>query len=294
MDVVITYVDGLDPQWRQDYAATVGMETMMAKRFRDWGTLPYLLRGVERCIPDLGEVYLVVASESQVPSWTDTSRLHIVLHRDIIPERFLPLFNSSSIEMFLQRIPDLSERYLYLNDDFYPLLPFSLEEFYPGGKAAIYMKKQALVLGNEFRYLVRHSDRLARRAAGLGPSPLYIRPQHTAAPMLSSAAQRMYSLCEDEILASITKIRCKVNYNQYIFSDYMYYSGLTAQQRISNKHFSLSVAGIDKITSFLDNPGTKMVCINDVNIGEDTFRSYRTRLLDAFARRFPQKSRFEI
>lgn len=294
MDVVITYVNGLDPQWQQDYAATVGMETMLAKRFRDWGTLPYLLRGVEKCIPDLGEVYLIVARESQIPAWADTKRLHIVLHKDIIPERFLPLFNSSSIEMFLHRIEGLSERYIYLNDDFYPLQTFEMDEFYPGGKAAIYMKKQLMVLGNDFRRLVKHSDSLARRCAGLGRSLFYIRPQHTAAPMIRSAMQELYDKCESEIIASITKIRQRANYNQYLFSDYMYYKGLTAQKRISNKHFSLSVAGIDKIIDFLDNPTSKMVCINDVNISEEKFESYRSQMLSAFARRFPDKSRFEL
>ena len=42
MDAVITYVDGNDPAWRQDYLAAAGNEP--AKRYRDWGTLPYLAK----------------------------------------------------------------------------------------------------------------------------------------------------------------------------------------------------------------------------------------------------------
>ena len=46
MDAVITYVNGLDPVWQSEYSKCVGMETFLEKRFRDWGTLKYLLRGI--------------------------------------------------------------------------------------------------------------------------------------------------------------------------------------------------------------------------------------------------------
>ena len=92
----------------------------LAKRYRDWGLLPYLLRGIERYMPFVGRVFLVVSGESQVPDWADTDRLHIVYHRDIIPERFLPTFNSTTIELFLHRIAGLGEEFVYFNDDLFP------------------------------------------------------------------------------------------------------------------------------------------------------------------------------
>jgi len=293
MDAVITYVDGLDPLWQKDYAAAVGMETFMEKRFRDWGTLRYLLRGIRCCMPFVENVHLVVARESQIPSWADTERLHIVLHRDIIPEKYLPLFNSCAIEMFLHRIPGLAEKYLYFNDDFFPVLPFSEEDLYPGGKAAIYMKRQCLVAGNDYRMQVRMSDRLAREAAGLGRSPVYQRPQHTVAPMVRSACEELYAAMEDRILSSVTRLREPGNYNQYIYSDYMCYKGLTAQKRISNKHFSLAVAKVDKIVAFLREPDRQMVCINDVRLGEEKFQRFRKAILDAFQERFPEPCELE-
>ena len=107
MDAVITYVDGLDPLWAADYAAAIG-HAPLAKRFRDWGTLPYLLRGIERFMPFVEKVHLVVARESQVPQWV-SDKVHVVLHADIMPAEVLPCFNSCTIEMFLHRIPGLSQ-----------------------------------------------------------------------------------------------------------------------------------------------------------------------------------------
>ena len=48
---------------------------------------------------------------------TETDRVNWVDHAEIIPEDFLPTFNSHAIETFLHRIEGLSEQFLYLNDD---------------------------------------------------------------------------------------------------------------------------------------------------------------------------------
>ena len=50
MDIVITYVNGLDPLWQQDYQQHTNIP-ILEKRFRDWGTLQYLFRGIEINMP---------------------------------------------------------------------------------------------------------------------------------------------------------------------------------------------------------------------------------------------------
>ena len=66
MDVVITYVDGLDPLWQRDYEECTNIP-ILEKRFRDWGTLRYLMRGIAVNMPFIRKVHLVVARDSQVP-----------------------------------------------------------------------------------------------------------------------------------------------------------------------------------------------------------------------------------
>ena len=128
MDAVITYVDGRDPLWLEDYRKYVNT-SVNAKRFRDWGTLKYLLRGIQTHIPFIRNVYLVVARESQVPDWVDRNELKIVLHRDIIPEEYLPTFNCNTIELFLHRIPGIDEEFLNFNDDIFPVADCRPEDF---------------------------------------------------------------------------------------------------------------------------------------------------------------------
>lgn len=294
MDAVITYVNGLDPVWQSEYSKCVGMETFLVKRFRDWGTLKYLLRGICVNMPFVRNVYLVVSGDTQVPSWVDREQLRIVRHSDIIPSELLPVFNSQAIEMFLHRIEGLDEEFLYFNDDFFPMLPCSEEDFFIGGRPCHHMSRHWLTLGNGFRYVVKQSFLFACEVAGLVPPAYYLRPQHTVAPMLRSLCEELYSSREKELLSSVTPLRENCNYNQYIFSDYIYLKGKAACRKISNKHFSLAVAGIGQMEKFIDSPTCKIVCINDVKIPDSKYLSYRTRLLAAFERRFPDPCRFEL
>lgn len=290
MDAIITYVNGADPLWLEDFRNFLGTP-VMTKRYRDWGTLKYLLRGIENCMPFIDRVFLVVSRESQVPSWA-SDKLSIVLHKDIIPEEKLPTFNSSMIEMFLHRIPGLSERFLYFNDDMFPVSPCNENDFYVDGKATIGFARN-IFANNNFRKLVRKSDMLARKALGMRESIWFHRPQHTCSPMLRSECENLYAAMETEIMASLSPLRELKNYNQYIYLDYLFYQGKAVNRRISNKHFSLAVASNKDLDNFLNCPDRKMVCINDVHMPKSREEALRQTICDAFERRFPEKSRFE-
>lgn len=291
MDAVITYVNGLDPVWQESYRRTVNVP-VLTKRYRDWGTLKCLLRGVETYMPFIRKVHLVVSSDSQVPDWVDRSNLHVVLHEDIFPAGLLPVFNSGAIEMFLHRIEGLDEEFVYFNDDFFPVSPCKPEDFFENGKAAVKFAHH-LFATNPYKKRVKASDAFAREAAGLKPSWVFLRPQHTAAAMLRSVNEDLYARGEKTIVASVAPLRTDHNFNQYLYSDYAFYMGKTVRKKISNKHFSLAVASIGKICSFLASPTTCFACINDVTMPDEKYVECQRMLLEAFDMKLPVKSRFE-
>ena len=291
MDAVITYVDGLDPVWQAEYTEAVGGE-VMAKRYRDWGTLKYLLRGIEKHIPSIENVFLLVSGESQVPSWIDRSVVRVVLHKDIIPERFLPTFNSTTIEMFMHRIPGLCEEFLYFNDDMFPVMDCSKEDFFRDGKAVIGFAHH-LFAGGKYKKRVRNSDHQARKALGKRPGLFFVRPQHTCSPMLRSESDAVYAFSEEAIFSVVSRLRTTRNFNQYLFLDYLYYGGKTTGKKISNKHLSPAVHSPETIADNILNPSAKLLCINDVHLSDAEYERYRTAVLDAFLTHFPERSRFE-
>jgi hypothetical protein len=292
MDAVITYVDGNDPVWKRDYEKTTNVPVMQ-KRFRDWGTLKYLLRGIESRMPFIGNVYLVVSHPSQVPVWVNQEQLKIVLHKDIIPEEFLPTFNCNPIEMHLHRIPGLDEQYLYFNDDMFPVGDCKSEDFFRDGKAVIGYYRHLFASGM-YKKICRNSDRLARKALGMKPSCFFTRPQHICSPMLRSQCEELYARVENDIRkTSATRTRTEENLNQYLFLDYMNYKGLVLHDKISNKHFSVAVASAESLRSFLNRPTRNLVCINDVHLSEERYDSLRSAIIDAFESAFPRKSKYE-
>jgi Stealth protein CR2, conserved region 2/Stealth protein CR1, conserved region 1 len=144
VDIVYLWVDGNDPVWRKKRQGAMGKlsarchEAMaphgnVEGRFRDNDELMFSLRALERYFPDHGHIYVV--TDGQSPSWLKPSAsLTIIDHRELIPESFLPTFDSGNIESYIHRIPNLSERYFYLNDDVFFGAPVDLNDwFWSGG-----------------------------------------------------------------------------------------------------------------------------------------------------------------
>ncbi len=292
MDAIVTYVDGLDPLWQKDYETAVG-EKILDKRFRDWGTLKYQFRGIAKFLPFVDRIHLVVSRESQVPSWVNRENVNVVLHRDIIPSELLPVFNSCTIETFLPCIPGLAEEFIYFNDDMYPLAPCEERDFFRDGKGVMGLSRH-IFSGNMYKKQCKVSSDLALKALGRRGRLCFVRPQHICSPMLLSSCKAVFSAVEDEILSRASRLRTTENPNQYLFLDYMYYSGKMVPERISNKHFSLAAHSIDKICDFVRKPATKLACINDVHMSNEKYLDCRGKLLSAFEDALPEKSRFEL
>lgn len=90
IDVVYTWVDGDDPQWRaakDRVLAELGREPLAAAdgsaRFRDRDELRYSVRSIDMYAPWVRNIYVVTAG--QTPTWLDTDhpRIHVVDHREL-------------------------------------------------------------------------------------------------------------------------------------------------------------------------------------------------------------------
>ena len=292
MDIVITYVNGLDPVWQAEYAKHTNTP-ILEKRFRDWGTLKYLFRGIEKNMPFIRKVHLVVSGESQVPEWLNRNEVNVVLHEDIIPEQLLPTFNCNPIEMHLHNIEDLDEEYLYFNDDIFPLKQCKATDFFCEVRGILGMSHHIFSI-DMFKKICRNSDHSARRALGLKPGLLFLRPQHICTPMLKSEVKALYDKIGDEIVGSMTTTRSAKNLNQYLYLDYMYLKGRIINRRQPSRHFSMGVASPEKIESYLRNPKRALVCINDVQLSDNKYRAMHEMLHRTFEQVFPDKSKYEI
>lgn len=132
VDAVFTWVNGSDPGFIAEVEKYRGKSS---RRYNEYGTLRFAIRSAIKNIPDIRNIYVV--TNGQVPSWLATAsessgRVQLVTHKDIFLEKsagYLPVFNSNSIEIHLRNIPNLTECFLYFNDDFFVNKPISMKHF---------------------------------------------------------------------------------------------------------------------------------------------------------------------
>ena len=99
-------------------------------RYRDSEELRYSLRSLEKYAPWIRHVYIV--TDNQIPYWLNMQnpRLTVVSHQDIFPNiSHLPVFSSPAIEVHLHRIPGLSRKFIYFNDDVFLGAPVHPDDF---------------------------------------------------------------------------------------------------------------------------------------------------------------------
>uniref|UniRef100_A0A3Q2YX68 EF-hand domain-containing protein n=1 Tax=Hippocampus comes TaxID=109280 RepID=A0A3Q2YX68_HIPCM len=104
---------------------------VVSNRFEENGALLYSLRSMEKHAPWVRHVYIV--TNGQIPSWLNLQnpRVSIVTHKEIfLNMSHLPNFNSHAIESHLHRIPGISQKFLYLNDDMMFGKDAWLDDFY--------------------------------------------------------------------------------------------------------------------------------------------------------------------
>ena len=67
----------------------------------------------------------------KVPVWlnTDHPNVRVVTHKEIFDPKHLPTFSSPAIEINLHKIPGLSNRFIYANDDFFLMRPICPGKF---------------------------------------------------------------------------------------------------------------------------------------------------------------------
>ncbi len=209
VDVVLPWVDGGDPVLaakRAKYAGTVTLENNEVggpARYTSFGEIRWTVASILRFAPFVRKIFIV--TDGQDPDLGGMLREHfpdraddvvIVDHSVIFRSReaYLPTFNSNSIDTLIWNIPDLSEHYLYMNDDEMLIRPVSVEDFFPDGKVVCYAHRYSAALVRLWRLLrpkhVGYKEAMLRALELMGGRGHILYLGHTPCPMLKSWSQR--------------------------------------------------------------------------------------------------------
>ena len=146
IDAVISWVDGLDPAHLQKRQIFMGSAPHLfhenATNPHRWacnGEIYLCLASLEHNAPWLRKIWIIVDEQSPDLSRLSAAlraKVHLVDHSDIFANHgaALPTFNSLAIETFMWNIKDLSDRFIYFNDDVFLTAPCQKSDFFsPSG-----------------------------------------------------------------------------------------------------------------------------------------------------------------
>ena len=118
IDMVFTYCDGTDPKFIEEKKLFLKEKDKVNNkpvRFININEITYSVRSVLKFMPWINMIYII--TNKQIPPIELNPKVKIIDHTEIIPKKYLPTFNSDVIESFIHNIPELSDIFLYNNDD---------------------------------------------------------------------------------------------------------------------------------------------------------------------------------
>lgn len=307
IDIVFLWVDGNDPAWLQKKKTVDGKihdssEANCVGRYINNDELKYALRSIEKNAGWIRHIYIV--TDNQNPEWLDVThpKIRMVNHTDIIPSEYLPCFNAIVIEHFLYRIPGLSEKFIYSNDDMFlnkevkpdfffgkdgkPIVRLLLNPLgYHFNKVKELFKKNS----NIYRKSIENAAMLVKSKTGKYHAGL---PHHNIDGYKKSDLKYIFEqVFHKEIIATATNHIRKTTDIQRIIYSYYLLSTKKAVRKYVNRNESCRIR--------LQNPDymyyiTKynpiLFCLNDTQHSSDKDRE---RVIPFLSSLFNEKSSFE-
>lgn len=324
VDIVIPWVDSSDVDWQKSYAEYSESRDILMngkERFRDYGTLKFLFRSIDKYAPWVNKVYLI--TNGQLPNWINLNnpKLVCIKHVDYIDKKFLPTFNANVIEGNVYKIKTLSDNFVLFNDDMIINNLTSKSDFFLKGKprdSAVMSPVFPTITGidnmvvNDLAIINKYFNKNVsikkhifnffnvRYGAGniknllLSPYSAYcgFYDYHIPYSYNKKTFEKVYSLSEiDSNKLFAHRFRTSDDVNDWIVRYWQLSSGEFIPRNTNfGKYFSID--NIKEISKVLNEKKIKVICLNDKNIGE-SFNKTVVHLESLLLKKFHEKSSYE-
>lgn len=297
IDAVVPWVDGNAPEMRAKRNMYVTPEQERNPdvagpvRFASVGEIKYCVASMLKFMPFLRKIFIVTdGQDPEIDGFINehfpdrNTRIEIVDHKVIFwgHEELLPVFNSTAIETYVWNIPDLSEHFIYMNDDFFMVAPAAVEDFFRGNKVVCYGEWYSVarhLLNRRIRPKKHGQEHVGFKDGQynglqvLGGGKRFIYLAHAPRPMLKSWYESFIPSHQKDVARNfVSKFRSPVRWNpQEAFYVDMYRKGMC--KIINNRVRGLYVEPrkhkpyhMDfKIAMWNHHPDPLYLCANSLN-----------------------------
>ena len=341
IDFILPWVDASDTRWqkeKQQYASEIknySHNDHGIVRYRDTRTLKYVLRGIERNCPWYNRI--VIITQGHKPDWIDDRhpKIRFITHQELyFDSSHLPTFNSSSIEMNLPNLSGkISEKFVYLNDDFLIMNPLGKERFFQKGKPVDFLMHGWIPRGKIYQVLrdgsawvkaLNNSVALINRVSL--PPEKFLTPQqlfhssypvksqfsnallrylyrryffiahwHNAQPYEMNTLREVYALFKNEMIqASQNRFRFDNDLTQYLYRYYHLSQG-NFIPNFYNDNYRANIVSLDSLKKIIKTINKNRPNFVSIydNYPNEKSVQIEKRLWDFLEQKFPQKASFE-
>ncbi len=323
IDLVIPWVDGSDPAWLEEKNKYLKHKSINSGFYQDHGTMRYWFRCVEKNMPWIRYVFFITWGHT--PEWlvTDHPKLKIINHKDYLPNEFIPTFNPNPLNLNLHRIKELSEHFIYAEDDIFFLGKQCPEDFFSDeGLPKDYLWLRPIteqfdgdfahIMLNNLMFINRHfsmknilpgsedllfssaypekvkEDNNKLRSFAKFPG---FKESHLAYAFLKSSFEEVWKMYAMPLyISSMHKFRSISDLTNSVVRDYQLVKGKFVPFYPKGRYFR-DTASADLADLILD-PNTSMICINE-SAKEEGYPEQMRIIKSCLEQKLPIPSSFE-
>ena len=233
IDVVVTWVNGNDLEYQKKLSDYKKIEksnspcTSLTK-YKQIGEIKLCIKSILKFAPFVRKIFIVTDQQNPKIEIEEKEKIILIDHKEIFKgyENYLPTFNIRTIETAFHRIRNLSEHFIYFNDDMFLIKPTEINNWFTKDFKAIirgkwsrsynkiwYKRLRDLIMGSN-NSRPGYNRAQSKSAEKLGFIKKYYKSSHAARPMIKSISKKYFDENPNVFLNQI-KYRFR-NSNQFI------------------------------------------------------------------------------
>ena len=293
IDAVITWVDGSEPNYKLKLEENLKNKKIINRQYTQANEIDFCVASIIKFAPFVRKIFIV--TDKQKPNFSgirhmvSLEKIEIIDHEEIFRDNLdcMPSFNIRSIDALLFKIKNLSDKFIYFNDDMFLVKETTKEDWFKDNKAVLtgswaktYNKQLIKTISQKIKNLlnIRPSFNAAQSKAAniVGFHNKYFKSFHCGRPQIKSVIKDFYDKNPQRLISQIRyKFRDGRQYMPYslcwhlLIKENLYVESSTNKLVEINKSRSLSAKKLEKILRSIDSKAeVKFLNIQDLNMAE--------------------------
>ena len=293
IDAVITWVDGSEPNYKLKLEENLKNKKIINRQYLQANEINFCVASIIKFAPFIRKIFIVTDNQkpnlNEVGHLVSLNKVEIIDHKEIFRDNMdsLPTFNIRSIDALLFKIKNLSNKFIYFNDDMFLIKETSKEEWFKNNKAVLtgswtktYNNKLIKTISQRIKNLlnIRPSFNAAQsKAANIaGFHNKYFKSYHCGRPQIKSVIKDFYDKNPQILTNQIRhKFRDGRQYMPYslcwhhLIKENLHVESSSNKLVEINKSRNLSAKKLEKILRSIDlKAEVKFLNIQDLNMAE--------------------------